>query len=113
MPEFEANSVTRIRRGRRAWSFAFAAVTAIAALVMLEGRMRAGQSEPQHGNLLGQSQADVDRKKTGCISCHVSTDGPTMHPPRTQRCKSVDCHRLQPNVVHQRFANPSSAEYEQ
>ena len=54
--------------------------------------MRAGQSEPQHGNLLGQSQADVDRKNTGCISCHVSTDEPSMHPTRTVRLACVDCH---------------------
>jgi hypothetical protein len=112
-PEFAANSVTRIRRGGWGWSFALAAVAAIASLVTLEGRMRAGQSEPQHGNLLGQSQADVDRKNTGCISCHVSTDEPSMHPTRTVRLACIDCHGGDTNVVAQAVANPSSAEYEQ
>ena len=27
----------------------------------------------------GQSQADVARKNTGCVSCHTTTDSLTMH----------------------------------
>src|SRR3989454_8447354 len=30
-------------------------------------------------DLSRQSQADVDRKNVGCVTCHTATDAPTMH----------------------------------
>ncbi|HLK33654.1 MAG TPA: hypothetical protein VKT29_11230, partial [Terriglobales bacterium] len=42
--------------------------------------------------LLGQSQADADRKSSGCISCHTATDSPTMHTSGTVRLGCTDCH---------------------
>ena len=95
------------------WSFLIIAAIAIAVLLLFEGRMRASQTAAQHGNLLGQSQADVDRKNTGCVSCHVSTDEPSMHPTRTVRLACTDCHGGDTTVVAQVGANPKSAEYEQ
>ncbi len=95
------------------WSFLITAAIAIVVLLLFEGRMRASQTAAQHGNLLGQSQADVDRKNTGCVSCHVSTDEPSMHPTRTVRLACTDCHGGDTTVVAQVGANPKSAEYEQ
>src|ERR1700674_4404098 len=40
----------------------------------------------------GQSQEEADRKSSGCISCHTSTDEPTMHPTRTVHIGCTDCH---------------------
>ena len=113
MPEFAANLATRIRRSGRVWSFLIIAAIAIVVLLLFEGRMRASQTAAQHGNLLGQSQADVDRKNTGCVSCHVSTDEPSMHPTRTVRLACTDCHGGDTTAVAQVGANPKSAEYEQ
>ena len=113
MPEFAANLASRIRRSGRVWSFLITAAIAIVVLLLFEGRMRASQTSAQHGNLLGQSQADVDRKNTGCVSCHVSTDEPSMHPTRTVRLACTDCHGGDTTVVAQVGANPKSAEYEQ
>ena len=104
---------SRIRRSGRVWSFLITAAIAIVVLLLFEGRMRASQTSAQHGNLLGQSQADVDRKNTGCVSCHVSTDEPSMHPTRTVRLACTDCHGGDITVVAQVGANPKSAEYEQ
>ena len=95
------------------WSFLITAAIAIVVLLLFEGRMRASQTAAQHGNLLGQSQADVDRKNTGCVSCHVSTDEPSMHPTRTVRLACTDCHGGDITVVAQVGVNPKSAEYEQ
>ena len=95
------------------WSFLITAAIAIVVLLLFEGRMRASQTAAQQGNLLGQSQADVDRKNTGCVSCHVSTDEPSMHPTRTIRLACTDCHGGDTTVVAQVGANPKSAEYEQ
>jgi hypothetical protein len=49
-------------------------------------------SQTQLDSLIRQTQAEVDRKNAGCVSCHVSTDEPTMHPTRTVRLACTDCH---------------------
>ncbi len=113
MPELATESLTRIRRSGRVWSFLIAAAIAVVALLLFEGRMRASQRAAQHGNLLGQSQVDVDRKNIGCISCHISTDEPSMHPTRTVRLACIDCHGGDTTIVAQVGVNPKSDEYEQ
>jgi len=40
----------------------------------------------------GQTQADADRKSSGCISCHTSEDAPTMHPNARIAIGCTDCH---------------------
>lgn len=40
----------------------------------------------------GQSKDEADRKSSGCISCHTSTDEPTMHPTKTVHLGCTDCH---------------------
>jgi hypothetical protein len=53
----------------------------------------AGQDSPAPAvTPRGQSQEEVQRKSAGCISCHTSTDEPTMHPTRTVQLACTDCH---------------------
>jgi hypothetical protein len=40
----------------------------------------------------GPSQEEADRKSIGCITCHTSTDEPTMHPTKTVHLGCTDCH---------------------
>ena len=49
------------------------------------------EAAPEHMLLL-QSQADADRKSAGCLTCHTSTDSPTMHTTGTVRLGCTDCH---------------------
>src|SRR5271157_3245741 len=55
------------------------------------GKSRIAAQEP--GNVpRGQSQEEADRKSTGCVSCHTSTDEPTMHPSKAVHIGCTDCH---------------------
>ena len=55
--------------------------------------MRAQSQADQHPDaLLLQSQADADRKSSGCLTCHAATDSPTMHTTGTVRLGCTDCH---------------------
>jgi hypothetical protein len=59
--------------------------------------IRASSNSPakvsQDSSLLrSQSQEEADRKSSGCISCHSSTDEPTMHPTKTVHIGCTDCH---------------------
>lgn len=71
------------------------------------------ESTATQTSLIGQSQADADRKSAGCISCHINTDEPTMHPTRTFRLGCVDCHGGDPAVGVPAGTATNSAEYEQ
>ena len=77
----------------------------IAAMVVLVGVIYAGRrvvraqetaasppAQTQAPLLLEQTQQDVDAKSAGCVSCHTSTDQPTMHPDATVRLGCTDCH---------------------
>src|SRR5580704_10353620 len=54
-------------------------------------RSQASAQAPQN-TLSGQSQQDVDRKSSGCVSCHTTTDEPSMHPSRAVNLACTDCH---------------------
>ena len=96
---------------RRRFLVFFAIATSIVAGFLLEARSRA-QSAAQQPSLLGQSQADVDRKSAGCVSCHVKTDEPSMHPTRTVRLGCVDCHGGDANAILPPGTSNDTAEYE-
>jgi hypothetical protein len=49
-------------------------------------------------SLLTQSQAEVDAKSAGCISCHTQTDSPTMHETGTVHLGCTDCHGGNANI---------------
>jgi hypothetical protein len=43
-------------------------------------------------SLASQSTSEVERKNSGCLTCHVTTDEPTMHSTGTVHLACVDCH---------------------
>src|SRR5258708_29780237 len=59
----------------------------------------------------GQSQEEADRKSSGCISCHTSTDELTMHPTKTVHLGCTDCHGGNSSVSVKSGAAPDSPEY--
>jgi hypothetical protein len=59
----------------------------------------------------GQSQKEADRKSTGCITCHTSTDEPTMHPTKTVFLGCTDCHGGNSSISVVASTTPNSAEY--
>jgi hypothetical protein len=59
----------------------------------------------------GESQEEADGKSAGCISCHTSTDEPTMHPTKTVRLGCTYCHGGNSSVAIAAGAAPNSAEY--
>jgi hypothetical protein len=59
----------------------------------------------------GQSQQEAGRKSAGCISCHTSTDEPTMHPTKTVFLGCTDCHGGNSSISVAGSTTPSSAEY--
>jgi hypothetical protein len=58
-----------------------------------------------------QSQDEADAKSSGCISCHTSTDEPTMHPTRTVHIGCVDCHGGNNSIHVAAGTPPASPEY--
>ena len=59
----------------------------------------------------GQSPEEADRKSSGCISCHTSTDEPTMHPTKTVRLGCTDCHGGISSIAITPGTAPNSPEY--
>src|SRR6266567_5460949 len=59
----------------------------------------------------GQSQEEADRKSAGCISCHTSTDEPTMHPTKTVHIGCADCHGGNSSISIASGVAPNSPEY--
>jgi hypothetical protein len=59
----------------------------------------------------GQSQEGADRKSVGCISCHTSSDEPTMHPTKTVHLACTDCHGGNSSIRIATGVAPNSAEY--
>jgi hypothetical protein len=70
-------------------------------------------SQVQQSSLISQTQADVVQKNAGCVSCHVSTDEPTMHPTRTVRLACTDCHGGDSTTSLPAGTAENSATYEQ
>src|SRR6202165_2968520 len=61
--------------------------------------------------LRGQSQEEAARKSSGCISCHTSTDEPTMHPTKTVFLGCTDCHGGNSSTAVAANTASNSAEY--
>src|SRR5277367_4229376 len=110
-----ADGATALQRNvRRRGVVIFVLASAIAAALLLEGRSRAqSPSPPPRQSLPGQSQSAVVSKNTGCVSCHTTTDEPSMHPTGTVRLACVDCHGGDATAVLPSGTQPTSAEYEQ
>src|SRR5882672_6632603 len=58
-----------------------------------------------------QFQEEADRKSSGCVSCHTSTDEPTMHPTRTVHIGCTDCHGGNASISIAQDAATNSAKY--
>jgi hypothetical protein len=72
-------------------------ISSVLAATALLSLVAARNASPAHaqgegGVLLLQSQADAARKSAGCLTCHTSTDSPTMHTTGTVRLGCTDCH---------------------
>jgi hypothetical protein len=61
-------------------------------LALSAGRVFPVQAKHGAQSVRGQSQDEVARKSSGCVSCHTSTDEPTMHPTKTVFLGCTDCH---------------------
>jgi len=66
---------------------------------------------PAASSVRGQSPDEAARKSSGCISCHTSTDEPTMHPTKTVFLGCTDCHSGNSSIFIAAGAAPNSAEY--
>jgi len=100
---------------KRVFGTTFLAVVFIAAVfVALTAKTSLAQnSDSNSDSLLTQSQADADRKSSGCLTCHTSTDRATMHASEAVRLGCTDCHG---GNVDERVAGgttPNSPEYAQ
>ncbi|MFZ0414345.1 MAG: hypothetical protein WAM15_05825, partial [Candidatus Acidiferrales bacterium] len=113
--------VDTARRERAAeTSFAAAAALLVFAVVFaLVGNRRTARAQNVQNNnlpanhlLIGQTQADADKKSAGCVSCHAGVDEPTMHTTGTVRLGCVDCHTGDASVIAPAGSKPGSAEYE-
>ena len=62
--------------------------------------------------LLQQSQEEADRKSSGCMTCHTSTDSSTMHTSGTVRLGCIDCHGGDNDIRAGQGISPKSEEYE-
>src|SRR5579864_6992063 len=103
---------TRSRNMKRATVSLLATLAALGVSLLFERRSHA-QSDPQQHQLLRQSKADVDRKNSGCVSCHTSTDEPSMHPTGTVRLACIDCHGGDSTATLPPETNLKAPEYEQ
>jgi hypothetical protein len=68
--------------------------------------------EPEKSELAKQSQADADRKSTGCLTCHTRTDSPSMHMATTVKLGCTDCHGGRVEVRAPEGTSPGSPAYD-
>lgn len=66
--------------------------------------------EPQ-SEIRGQSQEAADSKSSGCVTCHTSTDEPTMHPSKGVHIGCADCHGGNSSAGIAAGIAPNSTEY--
>src|SRR5882672_3840021 len=58
-----------------------------------------------------QSLEEAERKSSGCISCHTSTDEPTMHPTKAVHIGCTDCHGGNASISIAQGTATNSPEY--
>src|SRR5580692_7584284 len=80
-------------------------------LVFYSNSMRVVHAKQDAPVVRGQSPEEAARKSMGCISCHTTTDEPTMHPTKTVFLGCSDCHGGNSSVSVITGAVPNSAEY--
>jgi hypothetical protein len=105
-------------RTRRLFFSGFGMVVSLALLAAARESSRpfapmaaAAAQQSRADDLATQPQAEADRKSAGCITCHVATDEPTMHPTGTVRLGCTDCHGGRADVARPSSAPVSSPAY--
>src|SRR5256884_5177437 len=87
-------------------------VSALSFFIVLHASSNAlARSQQESAPFRGQSQEDADRKSSGCVSCHTSTDEPTMHPTKTVHLACTDCHGGNASVAIPAGTAPHSPTY--
>src|SRR5437660_1514836 len=87
-------------------------VSALSFLLALHASSKPPARAPRElASFRDQSQEEADRNFTGCISCHTSTDEPSMHPTKTVRLGCTDCHGGNSSVSVAAGAARNSPEY--
>ncbi len=71
---------------------AFVLATALTVGVFVASRSPLRAQDRQEGPTIEQTHREADQKSAGCITCHTSTDEPTMHATGTVRLGCTDCH---------------------
>jgi hypothetical protein len=108
---------------RAKWRYfpVLAALIAIGAALAAESVLKAklpqsqqrSSQQPASLGSAGQPESEVERKNSGCVTCHVTTDEPTMHATGTVHLACVDCHGGDSSVQIAPGTAPSSPEYAQ
>ena len=62
-------------------------------------------------DLIKQTPEEAAAKSRGCVSCHTTTDEPTMHASRVVQLGCVDCHGGQADVVLPEGSAPRDEAY--
>src|SRR5260370_12892188 len=73
--------------------------------------MPAARAPQEWAPFRGHSQEEADSISSGCVSCHTSTDEPTMHPTKTVHIGCTDCHGGNASVSIASGAPPNTHEY--
>ena len=105
-------SAIRSQQGRaRLFLVILCSLTLSLLLVSAHSQQFTAAAQDSPNSIRGQSQEEADRKSVGCISCHTSTDEPTMHPSRAVHIGCTDCHGGNSTVKVSPGLSPASAEY--
>jgi len=99
-------------RALPAVALAASVALAVAATRVPVSASASGGGPAAGSGLAGQTQSDADAKSAGCVTCHVRTDEPTMHPTGTVRLGCTDCHGGNMSVRAPGGAAAGSAAYE-
>jgi hypothetical protein len=99
------------RRGATGAPVAMAAALCLL-LAVGTGKNHAPGQSTGDSSVFGQTAQETERKSAGCISCHTSTDEPTMHPGGKVQIGCTDCHGGDAGVSISAGTAPASAEYQ-
>jgi hypothetical protein len=98
---------------RQPQTLASAALASSLLMLLLTARILFSSAFAQEASapIFGQSQEEADRKSAGCITCHTSTDEPTMHPSKVVHLGCADCHGGNFSTGIAQGTTPGPAEY--
>ncbi|HTB92498.1 MAG TPA: hypothetical protein VK728_06680 [Candidatus Sulfotelmatobacter sp.] len=116
MPVFSELGVIRAlssERGKSRLLIVFFVAASLSLLLFSSIRPQAAAfTQDAQGPFRGQSQEEATAKSTGCMSCHTTTDEPTMHPSKGVHLGCTDCHGGNNSVVVAAGVAPTSPEYQ-